>query len=348
MRAPGLLLLLAAAASADYRPLPLGDAILRADVIAVGTIDEVSSGRYRLHVERALVGASAGERLRVSCFEDWTCARREKPYRKGQRILAILGRFDEGLAPLGAACEGEVLLEEGKALVERYFEVVLEECDVRVHGRVIDEAELVAAVAEFRAGYRNDPASWRPLLESPRDLVASMTIDKLDRDSWTSEGLAAPVADAFPPLLAHRDARVRLTTAEALPRIVGRERARELAAAIRGKRGRGGLAPALALCHVDPGDTAALRDLLKALDGPAPTRQELRAVQDVLYDARPLGDARRDLYPACLALLDRGLSPHVEHALLVALRRWHGIWAPLAHEDLDAVRALWLARLRGA
>jgi len=336
MRAVAALLLLAAAAAASYDPLGFSEAVLRADVVAIGTVDGVGGRTYHLRVERAVAGAEKGERLEVRRFRDWTCAARGKPYARGQRILALLGRFDGKLAPLGAACEGEVFLDAGTARVVQLS-----------YPLDVGEEELAEAVAELREGWRDaEPDAWRKLLASPRALVARSAVEKLYGDAWKREGLAAAIADAFPPLLAHEDPCVRLGVAEGLPRIVGKEAARRRAASLRDLGGRGGVAAALALCYVDPTDTEAMSALLAAAGGAPLGVEEDRAVRHLLYDAPELGEERRDLYPACRALLERDLPRDLAHALLIALRRWHGERAPLPHEKTEAERQAWLARLR--
>ncbi len=335
MRTIGLVLLSAAVAGASFEPLWFGDAIARADVIAVGVIASLDGSSYHLQVERAIVGATAGERLKVKRFEDWTCAVREPPYRRGQRILALLRRFDGALARLGGACEGEILIE-GRKVRDVSLPV----------SRDIDEPDLAAAVAEFRDGWRtNDPESWLRLLESERDLVVQTAVDKLSWHSWNGEGPAAPIVDALLPLLAHRDEFVRLTLAEGLRRMVGAERAKGIAGSLRAMGGRGGLAPALALCHLDPTHAQALGRLLALLGDAKHSPDELRAIQRLLCDAPTLRGDRRQLYPVCRALLEKELSRALAHPLLIALRRWHGEPAPLPYEEMEAARRAWLARL---
>jgi len=333
LRYAWVLLLLAPAASAKYAPLWFADRVLRADVIAVGRVEKLAGGSYWLRVERALTGCKDGELLKVRRFVNWTCARRQRLYRKGERIVAILGRFPDGLAPLGSACEGEVLLSKEGARV------------IHPPGPdVVFERDVIQAITELRGGFE-----LKRLLRSKSVLVLQATVEKLYFGSFDKEGLAAEEADAFARLLTHDDASLRMDTAKGLARMVGADRAATLVRGLAKKEKRGGarLAIAIALCYARPKDVAAYDLLLEVLARYEPaSKEEMFGIQHLLYDAQQLGPAVGELYPRVRRLLARDLKRELEHPLLIALRRWHGEKEPLPYAAMAKERQRWLDRTR--
>jgi len=332
LRYAWVLLLLAPAANASYVPLWFADRVLKADIIAVGKIEKLSGGSYGLRVEHALAGCKDGDLLTVKRFSDWTCAHRRRGYRKGERIIALLGRFEDGLEPLGAACEGEILLSKDGARV------------VHPPGpEILPEADVIQAIKELRGGFE-----IKRLLRSRSVMVLQATVWKLHLGSYEKEGLAAEETDAFARLLTHEDASLRMATAKALAPIVGADRATVLARTLakEEKRGPARLAIAIALGYARPKDVEACDLLLGVLERYEPAgKDEVYGVQHLLYDAQPLGPAVGKLYPRVQRLLARDLKRDIEHPLLIALRRWHGEQDRLPYEKMAQERKRWLEKM---
>ncbi|HEU4395070.1 MAG TPA: hypothetical protein VFS92_05850, partial [Planctomycetota bacterium] len=132
-------------ALARYSPIPLGERTLEAQVIAVGRIEALEERYYRFAVERWLHGEPRQATLRVRRFEDWTCASRPVPYAVGQRMVVFLKEFENEWLVMGAGCEGEALLADGKARVIH--------SPMGAEGDLWPEEEFVMAVATYRVRY---------------------------------------------------------------------------------------------------------------------------------------------------------------------------------------------------
>jgi hypothetical protein len=154
-------LLVGATAQADYSPLFTTEMIGRADVIALGTVEEVGTEDFALHVEQMLHGADAGP-LRVRSFRDWTCASRWAPYRVGQRLILFLTAgtaSDPRWAILGAGDEGEMLVE-GDTVHHQLWPDRRQRARThhvtggRFHGVTAPLPDVVDALAAYRALYR--------------------------------------------------------------------------------------------------------------------------------------------------------------------------------------------------
>lgn len=328
MRACVLALLCCGSAAADYNPIWFADRVLNADIIAVGKIETLDGVSYGLRVERAIAGSINGELIRVQRFRNWTCARRRRPYRKGERIIAILGRFNEGIAALGSACEGEVLLDKDGARI------------VHPPGpKTVPEADVIAAIRELRGGFELER-----LLRSKSVTTLQATVEKL---YFGEEGTAADHTELFARLLTHDDAELRTATSRALVHMVGRKRAADLAKRT-AKRApaKARLAVAIARAYAEPKNAAAFDHLLAVLEQRDPDGEiEARGLQHLLYEVQPLGDDAAALYPRLARLLARELPRDIAHALLIAIRRWHDNRKPLPYEKMPAERKRWQARV---
>jgi len=328
-----ILFLLASVAHPKYSPLGLVDRVLQADIIAVGKVEKLAAGSYSLRIERALVGCKVGELIEIRRFVNWACARRQRPYGQGERIVAMLGRSRNGLAPLGSACEGEILLSKEGARV------------VHPPGKsIVPEAEMIQAITELRRGF-----DLKRLLRSNSLTVLHATVEKLYFDSFGKVALAAGEADAFARLLTHDDASLRMDTAKGLVRMVGADKAAALALGLAKKEKRGGarLAVAITLCYARRKDVAAHDLLLEVLEHYKPaTKQEVLGIQRLLYYAQQLGPTVGELYPRARRLLGRDLPRELEHPLLIGLRRWHGQKELLPDSEIAKERQRWRARLR--
>lgn len=159
---PGLALLfsllavgaLASQADADYSPTRLYALIGRADVIAAGTIAEVTDDEYVLAVDDWIAGERREATLQIYQFRDWTCAQRWAGYAAGQRVLVFLRRDRRGLRPIGAAGEGESPIVDGQVYCQ--FPCVGLE-DGSLAGRTtpkLDYPKIREAIVEYRLLFR--------------------------------------------------------------------------------------------------------------------------------------------------------------------------------------------------
>jgi hypothetical protein len=263
------------AARADFAPIPFGERITGAAVIAVGRIERLRPRDYDLRVESALAGAGAeaGRVLSVTRFSDWTCAARPRPYAEGERVLVFLEKSDGAWASMGAGCEGEVLLHEGGAEIrfppvpgsaERYR-----------------EAEVVEAVAAYRAIHRKPgtPGSleaWHRLLLHRSPLVVATAADALVHPGSLRDapGFGPKLGGAYFHLLRHGAPAPRAVVARHPDWFFGGEALSPVKARLLDEESP---AAALALASLEPASPPRFRRLLDALARDAVLRPEAGA-----------------------------------------------------------------------
>jgi len=154
----------------DYRPLPLSEVIVRADVIVAGEIVDLGEETYTLRADRWIAGETEADTLVLARFGGWTCAGRFGDYAVGQRLVVFARTTsDDRLGPLGAGNEGEHPLLGDEAFLVRYrvrgipegeVELVSMGTDVEVPGTRVGLDELTEAAQGLRA--------IASLLEKPR------------------------------------------------------------------------------------------------------------------------------------------------------------------------------------
>ena len=138
--APVIMLLVAAAAVAFEAPTPLGELIGSADVVVVGTIEEVDEAGVRVAVEEVLAGELEAEAILVERFPAPAESPRWAPYAAGQSVVLFLerrctrGDRRADWTIMGRIGEGEIPLEGEFAFL---------------HGRYIDLQELPQGYYEF-------------------------------------------------------------------------------------------------------------------------------------------------------------------------------------------------------
>jgi hypothetical protein len=102
--------LVATPASAKYSAPPIHDVFGISELVVVGEISGLQRDSFDLEVEEVVVG-DAGDTVRIRRFQDWTCAHRWAPYKKGQRVLVFASRDKEGAWRIrSAGGEGEMPL----------------------------------------------------------------------------------------------------------------------------------------------------------------------------------------------------------------------------------------------
>jgi hypothetical protein len=149
-----VLLALAANPTASYRRYPVHELLIGADLIVVGSIQNLGETTYTFKVESALQGASQ-EHVTVHCFENWTCARRARKYAVGQRSLLFLRPTRDGnYYAMGAGNEGDMALTADDRVVleyplKGYATEKLELDGARLMGALVPLAEVRGVVERF-------------------------------------------------------------------------------------------------------------------------------------------------------------------------------------------------------
>jgi hypothetical protein len=350
----GCVLLASRAADAKYTPLSFSRRVFDADVITVGTIEALRENDYDLRVETWIAGPAKAETLRVRRFVDWTCASRKAEYAVGQRLVSFLGRSDGELSAMGAACEGDVFLENGRAHV-RFSPDVLDDS-----AEPLSEERLVAALRAVLSGYREVGApgfveAWRAVLAHEDPLVAATAMDRLDVEAEVNPGPASAFADALVDVVARPERALRLDAAR---RLAGWLDPPQRAAA--GKRlgqamltGRADLRPAAALGWIaadpsDPARHAAAFELLA--DESVPLAERDAAAALLAHPDRPVPDGfdtsrlSRAARDAVARIRDPSLLLHV-----CGYAAWlHGRYEWPEPEDAAVEQAKWLDLLAKA
>lgn len=281
------LLLCASESAGKYSPTTLAT-LAGADVIAVGTIVRLSADSYTLRVTRWVVGERPRKELRIRRFVDWTDASREQPYEMGQRLMVFLEKGSGGsFRARGAACEGEVFLEGGKAYLR--FPPVAD---------IITEEELIEAIAELReTRLKRDGSDYaanaRRLLESRRRLVRAATLQMLIRDAvkWNRPGVEAQFEQLLLNAVVHAERDVRVTAASWLGMRLGLrgvpvpKRLEELA--VSGPP-EARLAAALAAAFIERDDVRRHAVLLRRVsDADLPLEDRRAVAAEMIHIAKP-------------------------------------------------------------
>lgn len=176
-----------AASPARYRRLPLFELFATADCVVAGEITWLTEDDFDLWVEIAIAGDPAPERLSVSRFVDWTCARRWTEYAVGQRVVLFLRSTGDAYRILGGGGEGEMPLSEEAVVVRGYTVPGLEARERKVLGGsslgpLIPLQDFADAVRGFR-----DAFAWG------RDARG-----RLERLDFKSEARAIRLRDSSP------------------------------------------------------------------------------------------------------------------------------------------------------
>ncbi len=149
-------LFVAAVAEGKFAPLSLSNLCGSADLIVIGTINDVRVETFVVDVEQTVAGSSGSVPLEVRKFANWTCARRWASYEVGQRVLLFLTRGAPGNPHawriMGAGGEGEMLVE----------------ADI-VHPRVRASGALVGELSDVYYSDKPQRVPLDPLLAAIRD-----------------------------------------------------------------------------------------------------------------------------------------------------------------------------------
>jgi len=284
-------LLLAATESAGkYAPATLCE-LASADVIAVGTIVRLSADSYTLRVSQWVAGERPRKELNIQRFIDWQDASREKPYQMDQQLMVFLEKLPGGsYRAIGAACEGEVFLEEGKAHLR--FPPAPDN---------VPEGDLIEAMAELRETRleRDDgdyAANAVRLLGSRRRVVRAATLETLMRDAakWHGPSVEAPFGELLLYAVVHPERDVRVTGASwlgmrlGLQGTVGQPLLERLDELLASGRPEVRAATALAVTFIKPDDPRRHSLLLRTLSDAAVPLEDRRAVAaEMIHLAKP-------------------------------------------------------------
>ena len=279
------LLAAASPAVAKYAPIPLGRRIVEARAIAIGRIEALEDTHYRFRVERWIHGEARPDTLQVRRFHDWTCARRPVPYAAGQRMVVFLdGEPDEWQA-MGAGCEGEAILADGKARVIH--------APFGPGNALYPEEEFVLAVASYRALHREVGAdgwveAWHRLLAHQAPIVAMTAMDDLQNarlmDGREKGVPVAPLVGALWAIFESGPPDVRARMARTAEWSFGPDAAPLLVPRLLGLAGEGGArghSARLALAALEPGGIR-FSEILDALGDPETPIEDRRALADQL------------------------------------------------------------------
>lgn len=344
-------LLVSRPATATYDPPSFSQCVFDSHVIVVGRIETLRDTDYDLRVEDWIAGANPAATLRVQRFKDWTCARREPAYATGQRLVAFLGRGDDGFFTVGGGCEGDVVLEDGVALMT-----------VLPGGfggweSPVPGSRFVEGVRALRAGFRGvkEPdfaEAWRALLTHPEPLVVATAIEWLDPRSsggsvksyqFTSELLAA---------MENPQRKVRLFAAGRIGDMLApvRRPAIEEQLSVTARTGRPELRPAAALARLSirPADVERHAEAVALLADESVPLEERDALA-IALDRWPHGIPRK-LDLARVDAAARDALPRIDDPSLLLhfcryIDRLHEEPSYPRPKDAEAERAKWLKRL---
>ncbi|HYR30118.1 MAG TPA: hypothetical protein VEU30_16755 [Thermoanaerobaculia bacterium] len=137
-------------------PLPLGEVISSADVVAVGTIEKVSASTFTLAVDDVLIGKTDAKRIEIEKFAASAESPRWAPYARGQSVIVFLAHQRCGpFRILGRLGEGEIPLDAKFAYFHGRYVDVLQPDWYEVDGRRVylqrfDRAMTMDAIRGFR------------------------------------------------------------------------------------------------------------------------------------------------------------------------------------------------------
>jgi hypothetical protein len=343
----------APAARAEYAPVGLGRRIVEAAVIATGRIESLGKDDYVLRVERWIAGEPAADTLRIRRFANWTCAERDHPYAVGERLLVFLERDRErGLGTIGAGCEGEAFLRDGRAFVGW--------APHHSWNEGVPETDLLDAVAAYRAmhvkvGAEGWVEAWSRLLSHRSPLEVSTAVDHFSWGSGWGPRDGAPGTSLVGPLLAileEGSPEDRAEIARHPGHFLGDETARALLPHLEGLAAHGPpgakVAAALACAGAEPGVADRHGALLDALADPGLPLEDRRACAHMAgwYSWTPLpGVPLEAIAPAAA----RALTAIEDPVLLRDVMRYLGeTWRGEVAENFEnplPMRARWLERL---
>jgi len=99
---------------ARYRPLSFVELSTRAELVVLGSVASTSDETFAFEVERTIrsrkgaAPATKGQRLEITKFRNWTCARRWTEYAAGQKAVMFIERRSGAWHVLGGGNEGEM------------------------------------------------------------------------------------------------------------------------------------------------------------------------------------------------------------------------------------------------
>jgi hypothetical protein len=144
---------------ARYRPLTFLELSTRAELVVLGSIASTAEETFALDVERTIrsrggvPSATKGQRLQITKFRDWTCARRWTGYAAGQRAVMFIERRSGAWHVLGGGNEGEMPVAEDSVFVDANVSHGFGEWTVynaRYFGGRLALEDVLRAVAEGR------------------------------------------------------------------------------------------------------------------------------------------------------------------------------------------------------
>ena len=121
MKKTGIILILILSTNllrADYSPLKLYELVIKADKILYGTIVELDSGKYKLHIEGSLTGETGT--ITILRFTDWPCAYRWTEYEIGQRLFVFLFQKNGNYITMSAGNEGELPIQNDTVYINGF------------------------------------------------------------------------------------------------------------------------------------------------------------------------------------------------------------------------------------
>lgn len=111
-------------AVARYRPLTFRELSTRAELVVLGTIVSTAGDTFVFNVDRTVRARpsarslAAVQRIEITKFRNWTCARRWTEYAAGQRAILFIERRSGNWFVLGGGNEGEMTVEGEWAFVD--------------------------------------------------------------------------------------------------------------------------------------------------------------------------------------------------------------------------------------
>ncbi|ADY51727.1 hypothetical protein Pedsa_1158 [Pseudopedobacter saltans DSM 12145] len=114
-----LLISLSTKSDADYTPYSLSELIVKADIIAYGTIINLNNETITFKIDKSLTGEKGN--LQIHQFKEWECAARWTKYEIGQHLFLFLKKKGENIFALGSGNEGELPIVNSSVYFGDFF-----------------------------------------------------------------------------------------------------------------------------------------------------------------------------------------------------------------------------------
>jgi len=145
-----ILLIFVGSYNVKYVADPLWHMALSADKIVYGEITELRENDYTLKIESSLTGDSGT--INIQRFQNWTCASRWAPYKKGQKVAVFTENRNGTNHIISGGGEGEMEVKNDSVSIDP----VTLKCDVKKLKSDKQIKGFLFVISEIRRAYSID------------------------------------------------------------------------------------------------------------------------------------------------------------------------------------------------